>query len=320
MKRILLVSDIGGTNSRFSIFSSLDNSLEMKDSKWLSTAQYPSFEALLREVREVFKTYFQSPIYSCVIAAAGPVNDRGECTPPNIPWTLSEQTVKNTLQIPNAKIVNDFIAQSYAISTHIVKDALILKKPQHSSASKGIEMIGIVGPGTGLGKALVSKQNGIYNAFASEGGHSSFPAINGEEMAYLEFIKQKKSSSYATEEHLLCGNGIELLYEYKYKSILSIKEISHQLKINELEDIAEEYSRYLARVCRNFTLNILATGGIYITGGVLAKTFEILRADIFKKEFEDSRTQKKLLEETPVFVLCNENSGLWGAAKIANQM
>jgi glucokinase len=76
----------------------------------------------------------------------------------------------------------------------------------------------------------------------------------------------------------------------------------------------EWFARFYGRACRNFALETLSRGGLYIAGGVAAKNPEIVRHDSFKNEFMDSAAMNHVLAKLPVFLLNDQNSGLWGAA------
>jgi glucokinase len=72
-------------------------------------------------------------------------------------------------------------------------------------------------------------------------------------------------------------------------------------------------------VCRNYALETLSLGGLYIAGGVAARTPELITHEIFATEFRSSPTMSKILEKIPVFLITNEESGLWGAALLGLQ-
>jgi glucokinase len=60
-------------------------------------------------------------------------------------------------------------------------------------------------------------------------------------------------------------------------------------------------------------------GGLYVAGGVAAKTPELLTHQAFETEFRSSDTLADLLSKIPVFLIKDENSGLWGGAMLALQ-
>jgi glucokinase len=71
--------------------------------------------------------------------------------------------------------------------------------------------------------------------------------------------------------------------------------------------------------CRNFALQLLAYGGVYITGGVAAKLPQLVTHVEFKVSFRSSAIMAGELRKIPVFLNANEESGLWGAAFYGQQ-
>jgi glucokinase len=72
-------------------------------------------------------------------------------------------------------------------------------------------------------------------------------------------------------------------------------------------------------VCRNYALETLSLGGLYIAGGVAARNPELIQRTAFRKEFRSSDTLTHILEKIPVFLITDQNSGLWGAAQFGLQ-
>ncbi len=314
MNRIFLVADIGGTNCRVSIFSLIDDELKEEFNQEYLTSDIKNFKELLRNIGS--NDHFEiAKIDTVVVAAAGPVSSVGICTPPNIPWTLSLGDLKEFYANSKVFLINDFLAQSYAVLTPLVKNGSIIKKGQ--DLSKGI--IGVIGPGTGLGKSFLSVQS-PNNAvgFPSEGGHVAFPVTSNEELKFTDFVKAKENSEYVTCEHVTSGRVLSYLYEYYYGDLITVEEVGDKLKSEKLDLLTKNYSRFLGRVCRDFALEILAEAGIYIAGGVLAKSPELLDDRIFIEEFENSPTQKQFLSTVKIVNFSNNDSGLWGAAKFAS--
>lgn len=78
-------------------------------------------------------------------------------------------------------------------------------------------------------------------------------------------------------------------------------------------------SRFYGRVCRNYALEVLSLGGLYIAGGVAAKEPVLVTHQAFEEEFRSSDTLSDLLNKMPVFLIKDENSGIWGAAVLGLQ-
>jgi glucokinase len=67
----------------------------------------------------------------------------------------------------------------------------------------------------------------------------------------------------------------------------------------------------------NFALRILATGGVYLGGGIAPKLRGKLQQPTFMKAFVAKGRMQPLLESVPVRIILNEEAGLIGAARCA---
>jgi glucokinase len=65
----------------------------------------------------------------------------------------------------------------------------------------------------------------------------------------------------------------------------------------------------------NFALNILATGGVYIGGGIAPKIHEKIRSKVFTEAFLQKGRMRPLLETVPIHIILNEQTALNGAAR-----
>jgi glucokinase len=68
----------------------------------------------------------------------------------------------------------------------------------------------------------------------------------------------------------------------------------------------------------NVALRMLATGGIFLGGGIAPKILARFKRDgLFMTAFLDKGRMRALLEAIPVLVVLNDRAALWGAAHCA---
>jgi glucokinase len=67
----------------------------------------------------------------------------------------------------------------------------------------------------------------------------------------------------------------------------------------------------------NLALKIMATGGVFLSGGIAPKILPMLTGNTFREAFLDKGRLRPLVESIPVYVIVNENAGLLGAARCA---
>jgi len=311
----ILAADIGGTSSRFASFTAHGKGdLRHEASQWLSTEEASSFEGLLRGLGETSFPLSPEEADMAVIAVAGPVEGGRRSSPPNIAWDIDLDR-KGSAPLPDrAVLVNDFFAQAFATISPVAAAAEHILEGE--AAGEGA--IAVIGAGTGLGHAaLVPDGKGAWLAVPSEKGHAAFPLVMPGEEEYLAFHASRTGDPYPRGDTILSGRGMSLLHAFLTGEELTPEEITPRLG-NAPETVAW-FSRFYGRACRDYALAVLGRGGVYIAGGLAARTPELVRHPAFAKEFRTSPTMGELLAKIPVFLIHEQESGLWGAARFGLQ-
>ena len=313
--RHILTADIGGTNSRFGHFTIDENDcLVLAGAKWLKTTDAESFGHLLDNLCRSGFSLLPDAADIVVFAVAGPIEEGARSRLPLIPWDIDLTALRDKEVSRKSLLINDFVAQAFACHSRAAEGAENIL----TGSSVADAPVAVIGAGTGLGKALLVRYGkGGYRAIPSEGGHTNFPFLTGWEIAFQEFLMQKRHEQYITCNTVVSGKGLSYLHCFLTG------------RVKEPADVVEEFSSYpdtlaraanfFARVCRNYVLETLCLGGLYVAGGLAAKAPELLRHPAFEKEFRSSDTMAHLLEHIPVYLISDENSGLWGGAVLAQQ-
>jgi glucokinase len=137
------------------------------------------------------------------------------------------------------------------------------------------------------------------------------------ECAFQTFLLKECGGSDVTGNMVVSGSGLSYLHRFLTGRTREPEEV-----VQEFASFPETLlwaSRFYARACRNYVLETLALGGLYIAGGVAARAPELLRHSGFEREFRSSDTMSHLLAHVPVYLISDENSGLWGCAVLAVQ-
>jgi len=311
----ILAADIGGTNSRFAHFT-LDEkgNLALVNTRWLKTRHSNSLSHLLELLNQ---SEFSLPIDQsdiAVLAVAGPIINGVYSNPPNIPWDIDLAGGLKNLSLIRCFLINDFVAQAYACRSPIIESArqIIAGKIDASAP------LAVIGAGTGLGMAALTPDgSGGYVAVPSEGGHCVFPFESPAEFEFMQFVMDKLNAPYVETEFVVSGRGLSLVHQFLAGEKLTPAEVSAGLS-HDSETLAWT-ARFYGRACRNYALQVLARGGVYIAGGVAAKIPLLVMHPAFEQQFTNSETMSAMLQEIPVYLNTNEESGLWGAAFFAAQ-
>ncbi len=323
---LIIGADVGGTNTNICVAYEKKGKPEILFSfhyktQTISTIVYPLKEI----IRYTEMKYNKKPVKAC-IAGAGHVNkEKGYCKLTNAEWDLDVKEIKKHTPLKEVMLINDFEAIGYGVNLLTKKEIKTLKKGKEKEGAKTV-----IGPGTGLGKAILvkSKSKNIYKPIPSEGGHTSFPAQDMEELELLESTRQELKDTPDFED-FLSGKGIVRMYEYliinkKYPDTKPRQEISVSTKKEMLiakyydkdsacSDTFKWFTKLMARCARNYALETVSTGGVYLAGGIIINNKDHFNKAIFEKEFTDNRKMKKMLKDIPVYMILNYDISLKGA-------
>jgi glucokinase len=320
--KVILAGDVGGTHARFGLMEARAEQLILLTEKIYPSHEYPNLETI---VAAFLKENATKPEIAG-IGVAGPIRD-GRCVATNLPWTVDAATLARASGMPHVELLNDLEANAYGIATLAATDFCVLQKgianPQGNAA--------VISAGTGLGEAGMYFDGATLRPFAGEGGHGSF-APEGEVQGELfQFLMRR--FGHVSCERVLSGPGLVNIYEFlrdtgrgsesaavveKMRSGDPAAAISQaamedgcQLCVEALDIFVQIYGAEAG----NLALKMLATGGVYVGGGIAPKILSELQRPLFLEAFLNKGRMKPLLEAVPVLVLLNENTALRGAAR-----
>jgi glucokinase len=337
----VIAIDVGGTNLRIALVGVKEKKFDIIFFTLFSTKKISSLVQSINETMKIVKdSYGIAPDKACV-AFAGPVNpQRTYCKLTNANWGVDVYDVVAHTNLKNIILLNDFEALGYTID--LIKDdkASVVTLPHKGnkipSGAKDKPLL-VIGAGTGLGKCLLifDKEKNTYVSHASEGGHVDFSAQSDGDWDLVKYVMKKTGKIPICYEDFVSGRGLVNIYDFlsnkKYKEKNSLRERFNELEEDkkpefitencEKDPICEEavdiFIKLYARAIKNSVLEFLATGGVYITGGISPHIVEHIKKEIFMEEFENNATYRSILEEVPVHVIINKNVGLLGAANVA---
>jgi glucokinase len=329
---ILLAGDIGGTKTLLQLSRCSPGGLEVLHEKRYASAEYGEFLALASQfVEESFQLTGVRPSRAC-FGVAGPVNGR-EAKTTNLPWTLNADALEACLKIERVRLINDFQSVGYGVDALKNEDIVTL---QHG-IERPHETRVIIGAGTGLGQAFLVWQGEHYEIVASEGGHADFAPADDDQVELLRYLRRRYR--WATWERAVSGRGLVNIFEYLVERDHAPLSVSLQEAMLD-EDHAAVISRFgmlgqdptAAKALQifvalygaqagNLALTGLATGGVYLAGGVAPKIIDKLKDGTFMDAFNNKEERMQpLLKAMPVRVIVNPNVGLLGSAIAASRL
>ena len=321
---MLLAGDIGGTKLHFGLFSK-----ERGLRRPLAEAVYPSTDhdslegAVTRFLGETGRRATKA-----VFGVAGPVLN-GKARVTNLPWVIEEARLRKALKMKSVKVINDVEAIASFVPFLRTEDIITLRKGM--PVRRGVKAV--IAPGTGLGEAWLAWDGKQYRAFPSEGGHADFaPAteLENDLLAYLRGLH-----GHASYERVCSGIGIVNIYNFLKKSRVAAEPPWLAQRLSREADpvpvIVEKaldretpcdicvrtlglFASILGAEAGNMALKILATGGIYLGGGIPPRILPFLENALFMEAFLRKGRMRDLVAGIPVHVITNPKTALLGAA------
>lgn len=306
----ILAADIGGTNSRFAQVE-IDGLAAMTMSKPLVfptwSEETESFDRLLDHysANRPAGSPDVEDFDALSIAIAGAVSGK-RATLPNIPWDI-DLTVSR--RVKKAFLLNDFFAQAHGFMDPNVFDRMDLVR---AGSTPGPGNIAIVGAGTGLGHAALKPYKGKRIVITSEAGHATFSFKGQKERDIEAAMLARTGMTWLSGDDVVSGGGAARLHEALTGHTVGPAEALRKQDIES--DTCRYFSRFYARVCRNYCLAMYPVETLVISGGVAAKNPHLVESASFREEFDDGRSYRHILERIPVYLNRDEQIGLKGAA------
>jgi glucokinase len=306
---VRLVADVGGTRARFARIGTSPRDLEQVED--LECADYDRIEDAIA----AYLARYPHDVEELCMAVAGPV-DQDLVDLPNNPWTFSRHELEASLGA-SLLVINDFTAQALSIDLLVPDELEWLGAPR----PRGPGIRAILGPGTGLGVAVQTTSGEII---PSEGGHVGFAPTGEHEIDLLRALTPRFRR--LSVERLVSGPGLEHLYwanrqladvapeaRRESRSAPEIADLAAEgdaLALRSVEDLLD----ILASFAGDIALVAWATGGVYLSGGVLAKLMPFLDVERFRDRFEDKGRFTRFCETVPIARIRAEQPGLLGCS------
>jgi glucokinase len=321
----LLAGDIGGTKTSLGVFSSRGGPRKPLSEATFASADYPSLEVLAAQ----FLVQAGHVVTRASFGVAGPVvGGRADVT--NLPWTVDERALAETLGLRGARLLNDLDAIAHAVPVLDQSDLHTLHQGQPIHHGP----IAVLAPGTGLGEAFLTWDGSRYEAHASEGGHADFAPRDELQIGLLQYLL--RDLEHVSYERVCSGHGLPNIYRYLrdagraeelpwFRQQLRSAEDATPIIANAALDkeppcplcvaTLETFVSILGAEAGNLALKVVATGGVYLGGGIPPRILPILEKGHILKAFRAKGRLSALVAPIPVHVILNPQAALLGAAQ-----
>jgi glucokinase len=314
----LLIGDIGGTNARFALADpdrpAFTNEL---------TLQCDGFESADLAIKHYLeKVKAETPDVIC-LAAAGPIID-GRVRFTNNHWEIAADELAADFSIDAVRLLNDFEAIAYSVPYLTEDDCMPIGLPEPRPLDADNYMVGIIGPGTGLGAVGLRRHGDLYLPIAGEASHGGFAPETQVQIDILRALRERFDR--ISSERLVSGPGLQNIYwaltriHGEKRAHLAPAEI-FKAAIDNADPLASEavqmFFEVFGQVAGDLALALGAQDGIFIAGGIAKRYPDLLKNSGFRSGFENKGRYRSLMERVPTQLILHDQPGLLGAAHCA---
>jgi glucokinase len=321
---MILAGDIGGTHARLAFFDVLDGRFSLISASVFPSREYSGLDEI---VAKFVQTANLSPDIAC-FGIAGPVRN-GRVEASNLPWIIESKRLADELKITKALLINDLEANAWGIPALDAKDVVALNHVK----GKPIGNQAVIAAGTGLGEAGMYWDGLRHHVFASEGGHGDFAPRNPLEVELFNYLRTR--FGHVSYERIVSGPGLVNVFSFLRDTGRGtppqwlVDEMAHSdpaaaisragmdSKCSLCEQALDLFVSIYGAEAGNLALKLMATGGVYLGGGIAPKMLAKLSGPLFMRAFAGKGRMQALLESMPVMVIINDQIALLGAARCA---
>lgn len=324
--RIILGGDVGGTKVSLAAYRhGPEGRLEL-----LRAASYPTGAyGALEEVLRVFLAGETTP-HAAGFGVAGPV-DGPEARLTNRPWHIRAASLREVLRTDRILLVNDMQAMAYG-TLFLPEDSMqILQRGEDRGGSRAV-----IAAGTGLGTGLLVRAEHGFVPVPSEGGHVDFGPRSDLEVALLRHVAAE--TGRASYERIVSGPGLVRIYRFLAgrpgrqpnadllrqleatadgdgAAVIGTAALEARCPV-AIEAVSLFMGIYGAQA-GNLALTTLATGGLYVGGGIAVRLRRFITRGEFVEAFRDKDPHRGIMERIPVRLLLDPHTARLGAAYLA---
>lgn len=325
---MLIAGDIGGTKTDLAIYSQASGPHAPLAQTEVHSADYPSLQAVVKE----FLAQVKMSVDVATFDVAGPVIN-GQVKTTNLPWVMDETGLARDLDLKAVHLMNDLEAVAHSVPSLRPQDVLTINKGEPVPHGA----IAVIAPGTGLGESFLTWDGSHYVAHGSEGGHSDFAPTDDRQIRLLHYLLPR--FGHVGVERVCSGIGVPNIYEFlrDEENITEQPEIAQLIASSKdrtkaiIEAAADPHHpsqlclatvdllvSILAGEAGNLALKVLATGGVYLAGGIALHVANRLQEPRFSQTFTRKGRFHDLMERIPVHIITTR-AALLGAATFGLQ-
>ena len=325
---LILAGDLGGTNFRAAIFGGNDGMTRLHSAKFRS-ADHHSLEEMVCSFLSGIDA--GALIQAACFGVPGP-NVGGVVTASNLGWKIQPNALPKLIGVTRVAVLNDLEATAYGLEALRQKDLYPIQAGSGSHAGNQC----VIAPGTGLGEAGLFWDGKRHTPWACEGGHADFAPTDELQHNLLTFLRCEYGR--VSFERVVSGMGIPNIYRFLHETGRGkeTRAIAAEMLTDDAAAVINRHAeagscplcratmdlflQALGAEASNMALKTMATGGVFLGGGIPPKILALLQRPLFLESFLNKGRLRPLLETMPINVVLNDETALLGSAKYAFRM
>ncbi len=319
----ILAGDVGGTKTNLALFLGEEGDLRRSDLRSFPSARYPDLESILAEYLAG-----KPDVSMACIGIAGPVvSGRSKVT--NLPWVVEREAVRRAVGAKRVFLINDLQATAFAVPFLPEESLAVLQRGK--AEPRGT--VAVLAAGTGLGAAFLVWDGSEYLPVPSEGGHADFAPRDEREIRLLRYLQGRYGR--VSVERVVSGRGLHAIYRFlrDAEGMAESERVDARLAAEDPPRVITqeglsggsaacgEALRFFASLygaqAGNLALQVMATGGVVLGGGVAPAILPVLSETPFLESFLSKGRFREFLSRVPVKVIRDDKAALLGAAHYA---
>jgi glucokinase len=321
---MILAGDIGGTHARLAFFDVSNGHFSLVSASIFPSREYAGLDEIVAKFVDTANVWPDSACFGI----AGPVRN-GRVEASNLPWVVESKRLADELRLKKALLINDLEANAWGIPYLDPKDVVSLNQVKGNPVGNQA----VIAAGTGLGEAGMYWDGTQHHVFACEGGHADFAPRNELEIELFGYLRTR--FGHVSYERIVSGPGLVNVFHFLRDTgrgtepkwlteemlhgdpAAAISRAAMDAKCPLSEQALDLFVSIYGAEAGNLALKIMATGGVYLGGGIAPKILVKLAGPLFMQSFISKGRMQALLEAMPVKVITNDTTALLGAARCA---
>ena len=325
--KTVLAGDIGGTKTRIGLFEMDAGGPRLVEEQTFVSDDFGGLE-------EIVVSFLAGRKKACTAACfgiAGPVTGR-RVKVTNLPWVVDADELETRSGIPTVALLNDLEATGWGVSALEPSQVVVLNPGRRGAAGNGA----VIAAGTGLGEGGIYWNGSEARPFACEGGHTSFSPTDELGDRLLQFLRQLHG--HVSWERVLSGPGLADLFRFMVSEtgesepawfleadhagdpVPAVSEMALEGRCEISVRTLELFVRLFGEEAGNLALKVMATGGVWVGGGIAPRIRRFFEDGAFMKGFLAKGRMRTLLESMPVTIVLDDRAALFGAACFAAKL